>query len=68
LLREYYDDDAIEQSLVKALSFKAFSHEVVTNILRQYPFKETAPRTEGSLPLEPGYTPRSLSYYNALTH
>jgi transposase len=68
LLREYYDDDTIEQSLFKALSFKAFSHEVVTNILRQYPFKETALRAEDNLPLEPGYTPRSLSYYNALIH
>lgn len=68
LLREYYEDDAIEQSLAKALSFKAFSHEVVTNILRQFPFKETAPFISGKLPQEAGHLPRPLSYYNALIH
>lgn len=66
LLREYYADDIIDEALARALSFRAFDYEAVTNILRQYPYKEITPFAENNLQEETGYLPRSLSYYNFL--
>lgn len=68
LLREYYADETIELAIQKALTFKAFSHSAVCNILKQHPFKEMA------LPLSPkkvpkaGSEPRPLSYYGSILH
>lgn len=67
-LRDYYDDTVIEEALQKALAFKAFSHEAVGNILKPYPFKQTALPVGSKLPQDPTQALRPLSYYSALVH
>lgn len=68
MLREYYADETIELALQKALAFKAFSHETVYNILKEYPFKEMALPQNPNKPKQTGYGPRPLSYYGNLLH
>jgi len=67
-LREYYNDETIELALNRALLFKAFNHETVGNILKQYPFKAmTIPQNPGRVK-SAGCTLRPLNYYSDLLH